>query len=129
MDKRYEQGRELLGAVAGSHAERLIDGLDSIAPGYSESLIAFAFGEICRRPGLELTTRELTTIAALAAIGSANPQLKLHIGGALRVGCTPTEIVEVLVQIGLYAGIPATLNGLAAAGEVFREQHGHDAAP
>jgi 4-carboxymuconolactone decarboxylase len=121
MDKRYEQGRDLLKTIAGAHGDRLIEGLDSVAPGYSESLIAFAFGEICRRPGLELTTRELITIAALASLGSANHQLKLHVGGALRVGCTPAEIVEVLVQIGLYAGIPATLNGLAAAGEVFDE--------
>jgi 4-carboxymuconolactone decarboxylase len=121
MNPRYEHGRELLQAIAGAQGDRLIEGLDSVAPGYSESLIAFAFGEICRRPGLELTTRELTTIAVLAAIGSANPQLRLHIGGALRVGCTITEIVEVLVQIGLYAGIPATLNGLITAGEVFRE--------
>ncbi|HEX6016359.1 MAG TPA: carboxymuconolactone decarboxylase family protein, partial [Geminicoccaceae bacterium] len=53
------------------------------------------------------------------ALGTAAPQLKVHIAGALNVGCTREEIAEVIMQMAVYAGFPATLNGLAAAKEVF----------
>lgn len=120
MGQKYEQGLELLRTIAGDHADRLIANLDAAAPGFSKVLVPFAFVDVCGRPGLDIKMRELVTVAALAANGNAGLQLKLHIGGALNVGCSPTEIVEVLVQISLYAGIPAALNSLALAGEVFK---------
>jgi 4-carboxymuconolactone decarboxylase len=58
-------------------------------------------------------------VAALTALGTAGPQLRTHIRGALNVGWTRDEIVEVIMQMAVYAGFPATLNGLAAAKEVF----------
>lgn len=58
-------------------------------------------------------------IAALTALGNATPQLKVHLQAALNVGVTREEIVEVLMQMAVYAGFPAALNGLAAAREVF----------
>ena len=119
MNQKYEQGLEFLRTIAGDAADQLIANLDAAAPGFSRALVPFAFVDVCGRPGLDTKTRELVTIAALAVNGNTGLQLKLHIGGALNVGCTPTEIVEALVQISLYAGIPATLNSLALAGEVF----------
>ena len=68
--------------------------------------------------------REIATIAALAALGNAQPQLKVHIEAALNVGCTRDEIVEVFIQMAVYAGFPAALNALFAAREVF-ERVGH----
>jgi 4-carboxymuconolactone decarboxylase len=120
MGEKYERGLEFLRTIAGEHADQLIANLDATAPGFAKVLVPFAFVDVCGRPGLDMKTRELITVAALAANGNAGLQLKLHIGGALNVGCTPTEIVEVLVQISLYAGIPATLNSLAIAGEEFK---------
>jgi 4-carboxymuconolactone decarboxylase len=55
-------------------------------------------------------------------MGTAAPQLRVHIHAALHVGCTPAEIVETLMQMAVYAGFPAALNGLAAAREVFTER-------
>jgi 4-carboxymuconolactone decarboxylase len=56
-------------------------------------------------------------------LGNAGPQLRVHIGAALHVGCTPDEIVETVMQMAVYAGFPAALNGLAAVREIF-ESHG-----
>ncbi len=58
--------------------------------------------------------------AALTALGHAQPQLKVHLHGALNVGCTREELVEVIIQMAVYAGFPAALNGMATAKEVFR---------
>ena len=58
-------------------------------------------------------------VAALTALGNASPQLKVHIAAALHVGCTREEIVEVIMQMAVYAGFPAALNGLFAAREIF----------
>src|SRR3989344_2024945 len=82
-------------------------------------LIEFPFGDIYSRPGLDLRSREIAVIAALTALGNATPQLKVHLQAALNVGVTREEIVEVLMQMAVYAGFPAALNGLAAAREVF----------
>ena len=61
-------------------------------------------------------------VAALTALGNAVPQLKVHIHGALNVGCTEQEVIEVIMQMAVYAGFPAALNGLFAAKEVFNER-------
>jgi 4-carboxymuconolactone decarboxylase len=58
-------------------------------------------------------------VAALTALGNAAPQLKVHIHGALNVGCSREEVIEITMQMAVYAGFPAALNGLFAAKEVF----------
>lgn len=68
---------------------------------------------------MSLRDREIATVAALTAMGTAAPQLRVRIGAALHVGVTRTEIVETMMQMSVYAGFPAALNGLAAAREVF----------
>ena len=77
--------------------------------------------DISSRSGLSLRERELATVAALCALGHAAPQLKVHVHAALHVGCTPVQIVEVVMQMAVYAGFPAALNGLAVVREVFAE--------
>ena len=108
-----------MAAIVGDDALRLAEDIEHLAPGFSDTLIEYAFGDVCARPGLDLKARELATIAVLTALGTAIPQLRLHINGALNVGCSRTEIVEVIVQTALYAGIPAALNGLTTAKDVF----------
>lgn len=61
-------------------------------------------------------------MAALAALGNATPQLKVHLHGALNVGCSETEVLEILIQMAVYAGFPAALNAIFAAREVFAER-------
>ena len=89
-------------------------------------MIEFSFGDIYSRPGLDLRAREIATIAALTALGNASPQLKVHIEAGLNVGLSREEITEVMMQMAVYAGFPAALNGLFAAKEIFalRATHG-----
>lgn len=119
---RYERGWDKLKEVDGEAGERVIDSLKDIAPDFARYLIEFPFGDIYSRPGLDLRSREIAVVAALTALGNAAPQLKVHIHGALNVGCTRQEVVEVIVQMAVYAGFPAALNGLFAAKEVFKER-------
>lgn len=97
----------------------MIAALADIAPDFATYVFEFPFGDIYSRPGLGLREREIATIAALAALGNAAPQLEVHIEAGLNVGLTRTEIVEVLMQMAVYAGFPAALNGLFAAKAVF----------
>ena len=119
---RYKRGLEKLKEVDGEAGERVIDSLKDIAPDFARLLIEFPFGDIYSRPGLDLKSREIAVVAALTALGNAVPQLKVHIHGALNVGCTRQEVVEVIMQMAVYAGFPAALNGLFAAKEVFKER-------
>lgn len=100
----------------------MIEALAGIAPDFATYLFEFPFGDIYSRPGLNLRDREIATIAALAAMGTATPQLKVHIEAGLNVGLTRDEIAEILMQMAVYAGFPAALNGLFAAKEVFAER-------
>lgn len=123
MEKsRFVKGLEKLKQIDGEAGEMVINGLKDIAPDLARYTIEFPFGDIYSRPGLDLKSREIATVAALTALGNAQPQLKVHINGALNVGCTKEEIVEVIIQMSVYAGFPAALNGITAAKEVFSER-------
>jgi 4-carboxymuconolactone decarboxylase len=117
--ERYITGQEMLQRVDGKGGEAVVDSLQDIAPDFARYLIEFPFGDIYARPGLDLRSREIATIAALTALGNAAPQLKVHIAAGLNVGLTQEEITEVIMQMAVYAGFPAALNGLFAAKEVF----------
>lgn len=117
-NERYLRGWAKLKEVDGMAGENVIASLQDIAPDFARLLIE-SFGDIYSRPGLDLKTRELAVVAALTVLGNAAPQLKVHIHAARNVGCTEQEIVEVMMQMALYAGFPAALNGLFAAKEVF----------
>ncbi|WP_158902737.1 carboxymuconolactone decarboxylase family protein [Burkholderia sp. L27(2015)] len=118
-NERFRRGLEKLREIDGEGGEKVVESLRDIAPDFAQYLIEFPFGDIYSRPGLDLKTREFSVIAALTALGNATPQLKVHIQGALNVGCSRQEIVELLMQMAVYAGFPAALNGLFAAKEVF----------
>jgi 4-carboxymuconolactone decarboxylase len=118
---RYERGLAKLQEIDGNAGTNVINSLRDIAPDFARYLIEFPFGDIYSRPGLNLRTREIAVVAALTALGNAAPQLKVHIQGALNVGVTKVEVVEVMMQMSVYAGFPAAINGLIAAKEVFAE--------
>jgi 4-carboxymuconolactone decarboxylase len=116
---RFERGFRALSEIDGQAGQRVIDALADIAPDFARYLIEFPFGDVYARPGLDLRSREVATIAALTALANATPQLKVHIQAGLNVGLTRKEIVETIMQMAVYAGFPAALNGLFAAKEVF----------
>jgi 4-carboxymuconolactone decarboxylase len=102
---RYQRGWEKLKEVDGEAGERVVDSLKDISPDFARLLIEFPFGDIYSRPGLDLRSREIAVVAALTALGNAVSQLKVHIHGALNVGCTRQEVVEVIRGRAESAGI------------------------
>jgi 4-carboxymuconolactone decarboxylase len=116
---RYERGLAKLQEIDGEGGVNVVKSLADIAPDFARLLIEFPFGDIYSRPGLDLRSREIAVVAALTAMGNAAPQLKVHIQGALNVGVTRTEVIEIIMQMAVYAGFPAALNGITAAREVF----------
>jgi 4-carboxymuconolactone decarboxylase len=118
MDK-FQRGLAKLKEIDGEAGEEVINALQDISPDLAKLTIEFGFGDIYSRPGLDLKSREIATVAALTALGFAIPQLKVHIKAALNVGCTQDEIKEIIIQMSAYAGFPAALNAMFAAKEVF----------
>ena len=121
-ESRLSRGRRALDDIDGQAGQAVIAALADIAPDFATYLFEFPFGDIYSRPGLDLRGREIATIAALTAMGTAEPQLKVHIRAGLNVGLSRDEIVETIMQMAVYAGFPAALNGLFAAKEVFAEE-------
>ena len=118
---RYAAGLARLEQVDGRGGEEVLESVRAISPDFARYLVEFPFGDIYSRPGLDLKQREIAVVAALTAMGNAAPQLRVHIGAALHVGCTRQEVLEVIMQMAVYAGFPAALNGLFAARDVFAE--------
>ena len=98
-----------------------MDALKDIAPDFARFIIEFPYGDIYSRGVLSPKERQIATIASLTTLGNAIPELKAHIQGALNVGCTRQEIVEVIIQMAVYAGFPAAVNAIFTAREVFAE--------
>jgi 4-carboxymuconolactone decarboxylase len=101
---------------AGRQRRRL---LQALHPDLEKMLIEFCWGTILERPGLSERERELITISVLIALGR-DREAVTHLNGALNVGITKDEIVEVLMQLGVYAGFPATMTGAALLADVLQ---------
>jgi 4-carboxymuconolactone decarboxylase len=113
MSDRLERGRRWFEEVYGPGAS---DGLLEMQQGVAQDLARFGiewgFGDIYSRPGLTLAQRELLSLASLVTIGGLEPQLRGHTRGAIRVGCTPTEILETVIHVVQYCGFPKALNAI-----------------
>ena len=121
--ERFKRGWDKLREIDREQGERVIESLRGVAPDFATYLIEFPFGDVYSRPGLDLKSRELAVVAALTAMGNAAAQLKVHIHGALNVGASQQEVLETIIQMAVYAGFPAALNGLFVAKDVFKERH------
>ncbi|MDV3351974.1 carboxymuconolactone decarboxylase family protein [Leptothoe sp. ISB3NOV94-8A] len=119
---RYNVGIEVLRQVGGENYDGPINRLSDIAPDLARFTVEFAYGDVMSRDALDLQTRQLSTVAALTALGNAQPQLKYHINGCLNVGCSPPQVIESILLSTVYAGFPAALNGVFSAREVFQER-------
>lgn len=116
---RKNRGAAILATIHPESMSAQVTALAEIAPDVSDWVTEFAYGTVVARPGLGLKERELITVAALAAMGHAPAQLRAHLRGARRAGCSQTELVEALMQMAVYAGFPAAINALLIAREVF----------
>ena len=115
---RYERGKEWLSTIAPDQERVLRETFDPINPEITRYVVEFAYGDIYARGILPVRSRQVATIAALAAKGTAPSQLRFHIGGGLRAGLTEAEIVEIMLLVSVFAGFPAALNGILATREV-----------
>jgi 4-carboxymuconolactone decarboxylase len=118
---RMKRGEATLKVIHGELGASYVENLRAFAPDFADMLVGFPFAEVYARQGLDLRTRQLATIAALTVLGTAPRELQIHIRGALNVGATRTEVLEVIMQMAVYAGFPAALSGLASARAAFAE--------
>ncbi|MFB7251273.1 carboxymuconolactone decarboxylase family protein [Microbacterium sp. NPDC056234] len=120
--QRFARGKDVLDAVDGAAGANVIDALAEVSPELAHQVVAWGFGEIYSRPGLEPRDRQLVTLGMLTALGGAEPQLEVHINASLNVGLTPQQIVEAFVHSAVYCGFPRALNATFTAKKVFAER-------
>lgn len=82
-------------------------------------MLGFAFTDVLSCPGIDLHTREMLTVASLMAMGNAPGQLEFHIRAAMSVGVSRQEIIEILLQTAVYAGVPDCMKGISAVKKAF----------
>ncbi|EPF9726191.1 carboxymuconolactone decarboxylase family protein [Vibrio fluvialis] len=119
---RFTAGLAKLNEIDGDAGQKVMESLQGICPELARFTVEYPFGDIYSREGLDLKSREIATVAALTALGNCTPQLKVHLNAALNVGCTEDELKEVILQMSVYAGFPAALNGMFAFKEVLAER-------
>jgi 4-carboxymuconolactone decarboxylase len=117
--KSRARGAQKIAEILGQTPEQVERSLGDVAPQLATYVLETIYGEIYQSPTLDSRTRQIVTVAALATLGTAAPQLRTHIGGALRCGVTREELIEILMQLVPYVGVAAAINGVAACREVF----------
>lgn len=125
MDKKtFETGMTIRGDVLGrDHVERSMRTADDFNMPFQELVTEYCWGAIWGREGLPRKTRSLLNLAMLGALNRPH-ELKMHVRGALRNGVTKDEIREVFMQLAIYAGVPAGVDGFRVAREAFAEDAG-----
>src|SRR5258708_20190131 len=97
--ERRARGAQKIGEILGQTPEQVERSLGDVAPQLATYVLETIYGEIYQNPVLDSRTRQIVTVAALATLGTAAPQLRTHIGGALRCGLTPQELVEIMIHL------------------------------
>jgi 4-carboxymuconolactone decarboxylase len=128
VNRRYLSGVEILEQLTGHPAEQLTSRVAEIAPDFARMTIEFPFGDLYARGALDLRSREIAAVAALAALGTAAPQLRVHVAAALNLGVGREEIIEILMQTAIYAGFPAAMNGLGHCHDLLAQDSGNGPA-
>ncbi len=116
-----EKGVEIRKKLSGKRFGKASSALAELAPDLEDMLNEVVFGRVWGRPGLELKMRSAITIASLMSLQRL-PQLKTHIANGLNAGLTKQEIVEILIHVAFYAGVPTAVNAFQLAKEVFVDE-------
>jgi len=120
--RRYELGMDELTRIDGDAGRNAVDSLAAISPELGYQVVAWAYGDLYRRPQLLPRDRQLVTLGMLTALGGCEPQLDVHINASLNVGLTQEEVVEALLHAAVYCGIPKSINATLVAKKVFAER-------
>ncbi len=120
-DEKYEKGMQIRKSVLGkTHVERAEANKSEFDADFQRFITEAAWGSVWTRPGLDRKTRHLLTIAMLATLGN-HEELAMHIRATRNTGVTREEVKEVLLQVAVYAGIPAANAAVAVAKRVYVE--------
>lgn len=122
MDKAlFEKGLEIRKAVVGEeYVNKSLENANSFNMPFQELVTSYCWGHVWGRDGISRPTRSMLNIAMLCALNRPH-ELKIHLRGAVNNGVTPAEIQEVLLQVAIYCGVPAALEGFKIATEVLTE--------
>lgn len=120
--ERFKAGWQKLKEIDGEAGEKVISGLKDISPDLGKYIIEYSFGDIYSRKALDVKSKEIAVVAALTAMASMKPQLKVHINGALNTGSSINEVKEVILQMSVYSGFPSSINAMGAMKEVLQER-------
>jgi len=119
--ERAQEGMRVRREVLGDeHVDRAVAMTTSFTEQFQDFITRYAWGEIWSRPGLTRAERSMVTLTVLTALGREH-ELAMHVRAALRNGLTAEQIGEVLLQTGVYAGVPAANRAFAIAQDVLRE--------
>ncbi|MHB8828629.1 MAG: carboxymuconolactone decarboxylase family protein [Syntrophales bacterium] len=122
--KRYEEGLAVRKAVLGDeYVEKSLRSANEFTRPMQELVTEYCWGEIWTRPGLDRKTRSFLNLAMLTALNRPH-EIRLHVIGALNNGVTREEMMEVFMQSAIYCGVPAALDAMGVAREVFAEIDG-----
>ena len=120
-EDKLNRGMAVRRAVLGSaHVDRAEANKTPFDADFQQFITETAWGTIWSRPGLDIKTRHLLTIAMMAALGKEH-ELAMHIRATSNTGVTPEEVKEVLLQVAIYAGIPAANTAMTIAKQVYAE--------
>ncbi len=121
MPDKYEQGMKIRREVLGdAHVDRAEANKTPFDVDFQQFITETAWGTVWARPGLERRTRHLLTLAILAALGKEQ-EFAMHVRATQNTGVTPDEIKEVLMQVAVYAGVPAANSAFSTAKRVLSE--------
>ena len=124
MSELFDKGLKVRKEVLGEdYVNKSIAGADEFTRTMAEWSTEFCWGALWTRPGLDRRTRSIVNLAMLGALGRPH-ELKLHVKGALKNGVTKDEIKEILLQVGVYCGIPSGIDAFRNAREAFNEVEG-----
>ncbi len=118
-ETRIQQGMAIRREVLGNaHVDRAIKATTDFTAPFQEFITRYAWGDIWSRPGLSRAERSMITLTALAVLRQ-DEELAMHVRAALANGLAPSQIQEVLLQVAVYAGVPAANRAFAIAAEVL----------
>jgi 4-carboxymuconolactone decarboxylase len=120
--ERHDEGLEIRREVLGAeYVERALAATDDFDRPLQQLVNEYCWGAVWARPGLDRRTRSLLNLTMLSALNRQH-ELRVHVAGARRNGCTPEEIREALLQVAVYCGVPAGVDAFRVAREVLAEQ-------
>jgi 4-carboxymuconolactone decarboxylase len=118
----FEKGLKIRKEVLGAeHVQKSLDSATDFTAPMQKLVTEWCWGELWSRPGLDRRTRSIINLSMLSALNRPH-EVRLHVRGALNNGLSQEEIIEVLMQVAIYCGVPAALDSMKVAGEVLAEE-------